>query len=176
MRKARLQENAADGPRRDLLSAQSNVTSGNESERRSIYSGSKMNVKSVGSGDFREADNSRGCGKYPTLVLEFWDRLARRRFEERSNDPQEFLPLIGGTTHTTTRSRSTRLGNVELASREKLRLSTDHWTGVLGIIQYRRISPPDPQVFAGLDYCNRQTMLRFAKKLGGAPRCSASYL
>jgi hypothetical protein len=25
------------------------------------------------------------------------------------------------------------------------------WTGIPGIIQYRRISPPDPQVFTGLD-------------------------
>jgi hypothetical protein len=24
------------------------------------------------------------------------------------------------------------------------------WTGIPGIIQYRRISPPDPQVFTGL--------------------------
>jgi hypothetical protein len=28
--------------------------------------------------------------------------------------------------------------------------STGDWTGIPGIIQYRRISPPDPQVFAGL--------------------------
>jgi hypothetical protein len=26
----------------------------------------------------------------------------------------------------------------------------DHWTDIPGIIQYWRISPPDPQVFAGL--------------------------
>jgi hypothetical protein len=26
------------------------------------------------------------------------------------------------------------------------------WTGIPGIIQPRRISPPDPQVFAGLDF------------------------
>jgi hypothetical protein len=31
------------------------------------------------------------------------------------------------------------------------RLSTADWTGIPGIIQHRRISPPDPQVFAGLD-------------------------
>jgi hypothetical protein len=24
------------------------------------------------------------------------------------------------------------------------------WTGIPGIIQYRRISPPDPKIFAGL--------------------------
>jgi hypothetical protein len=29
--------------------------------------------------------------------------------------------------------------------------SRSDWTGIPGIIQYRRISPPDPQVFAGLD-------------------------
>ena len=33
----------------------------------------------------------------------------------------------------------------------KTTISTGDWTGIPGIIQYRWISPPDPQVFAGLD-------------------------
>jgi hypothetical protein len=36
-------------------------------------------------------------------------------------------------------------------NRIKCRATTGDWTGVPGIIQYQRISPPDPQVFTGLD-------------------------
>ena len=39
---------------------------------------------------------------------------------------------------------------LSIASRKKPRLSTGDWTGIPGIIQYRRISLPDPQVFTGL--------------------------
>jgi len=38
-----------------------------------------------------------------------------------------------------------------LASRENRDYQTGDWTGIPGIIQHRRISPPDSQVFAGLD-------------------------
>jgi hypothetical protein len=38
-----------------------------------------------------------------------------------------------------------------IASRKKPLLSTGDWTGILRIIQYQRISPPDPKVFTGLD-------------------------
>src|ERR1700722_1265902 len=52
-----LVRNLRGSPERARSSPQSNVASGNESESPCLWSGSKMNVKSGGRRNFREADN-----------------------------------------------------------------------------------------------------------------------
>jgi hypothetical protein len=49
------------------------------------------------------------------------------------------------------------------------------WTGIPGIIQYRRISPPDPKIFAGLALsAERQPRLEVGQWLGRVPQSDRS--
>ena len=59
--------------------------------------------------------------------------------------------LLGGEEKPVPAYHSLGMAGPDGAAQEAAELSTGDWTGIPGIIQYRRISPPDPQVFTGLD-------------------------
>ena len=64
-----------------------------------------------------------------------------------------------------------RAGAQQLLQRENPRLSTGGWTGIPGIILYRRLSPHDPQIFADLDLSTvRQPYFQAAYKFGNSDR------